>query len=211
LYPCRIVIADDHFWFRQKLKKLLSRRPDLQVVGESGDGLQLPDLIDRLLPDVILLDLSLMNLRGIGAVREIKRTRPRIKILILAMDRDKQSLEQAISAGARGYLLKEDADAELFTAIEKMRRGRIYVSQNLIEELTEDWVQSLRNEPKARPRMEQLSSRERAVLKLIGEGKGSNEIAGLLLISARTVERYRANIMHKLDLKKTDDITRNAI
>jgi DNA-binding NarL/FixJ family response regulator len=209
--PCRIVIADDHFWFRQKLRKLLSRRPDLQVVGESGDGLQLPDLIDRLLPEVILLDLSLMNLRGIGTIREIKRTCPRIKILILAVDKDKQSLEQAISAGARGYLLKEDADVELFTAIEKIRRGRIYVSPNLIEELTEDWVQTLRNEPKAPSRMEQLTSREREVLKLIGEGKGSDEIAGLLLISARTVERYRANIMHKLDLEKTDDMTRNAI
>lgn len=207
----RIIIADDHLLFRQGLKHLLARKADLQVVGECTDGLQLINLIDRLLPDIILLDLSLMNLRGIESVREIKKAYPRIKILILTTNQDKRYLEQAISAGARGYLLKEDTDMELLTAIEKVRRGRIYVSPNLVEELTEDWVQTLHQESKAAPKLDPLTVREKEILKLIGEGRGSREIAELLLISTRTVERHRANIMQKLEVKKSADIMRNAI
>lgn len=209
--PCRIIIADDHVLFRQSLKKFLGGRPDLEIIGESGDSLQLFDLLNRSLPDVILLDISMLNFRGIEAIREIKKAYPRVKILILTMHKDKQYLEQAISAGARGYLLKEDTDAELLTAIEKIRRGRIYVSQNLLEELTEDWVQTLHNEPTASPKTEQLTGREREILKLIAEGKGSKEIAQFLFISTRTVERHRANIMQKLDVKKTADIVRHAV
>ena len=209
--PCRIIIADDHVLFRQSLKKTLASRPDLEIVGETGDSLQLFDLLNRLLPDVILLDLSMLNFRGMEAVREIKKAYPRLKILILSMHQDKQYLEQAISAGARGYLLKQDTDAELLTAIEKIRRRRIYVSQNLIEELTEDWVKTLHDESTVSPRMGQLTGREREILKLIAEGKGSRDIAGALLISTRTVERHRANIMQKLDVKKTADIVRHAI
>ena len=183
----------------------------MEVIGEAADGLQLLGLLNRSLPDIILLDISMLNLRGIEAVREIKRAYPRVKMLIITMSNDKQYLEQTISAGARGYLLKEDADTELFTAIEKIRRGRIYVSPTLLEELTEDWVQTLRHESYPSPKMEQLTFREKEVLKLIAEGKGSKEIAELLLICTRTVERHRANIMQKLAAKKTAEIVRHAI
>ena len=209
--PCRIIIADDHRLFRQGLKSLLEARSDLEVVGEAADGLQLLDLLNQSPPDIILLDISMPNLRGIEAVHEIKRSYPRVKILILTMHKDKQYLEQAISAGARGYLLKEDTDTELFTAIEKIRRGRIYVSPNLLEELTEDWVLTLHDESNASLKIEQLTVREKEVLKLIAEGKGNKEIADLLFISTRTVERHRANIMQKLDAKKTADLVRHAI
>lgn len=209
--PCRIIVADDHALFRQGLKNLLGARPDLEVIGEAGDGLQLLDLLNQSLPDIILLDISMPNLRGLEAVHEIKRAHPRVKILILTMHKDKQYLEQAISAGARGYLLKEDTDTELFTAIEKIRRRRIYVSPTLLEELTEDWVLTLHDESNASLKIEQLTVREKEVLKLIAEGKGSKEIADLLFISTRTVERHRANIMQKLDAKKTADIVRHAI
>jgi DNA-binding NarL/FixJ family response regulator len=209
--PCRIIVADDHVLFRQGLKNLLGARSDLEVIGEAADGLQLLGLLNRSLPDIILLDISILNLRGIEAVREIRRAYPRVKILILTMHKDKQYLEQTIAAGARGYLLKEDTDTELFTAIEKIKRGRIYVSPNLLEELTEDWVQTLHDECKASPKIEQLTVREKEVLKLIAEGKGSKEIAELLCISIRTVERHRANIMEKLNLKKTADLVKYAI
>ena len=209
--PCRIIIADDHVSFRQGLKNLLGARSDLEVIGEAANGLQLLDLLNQSLPDIILLDVSMLNLRGIEAVREIKKAYPRVKILILTMREDKQSLEQTISAGARGYLLKEDTGTKLFRAIEKIRRGRIYVSPTLLEELTEDWVKTLHDESKASPKIEQLTVREKEVLKLLAEGKGSREIAELLFISIRTVERHRANIMQKLDVKKTADIVRHAI
>jgi len=208
---CRIIIADDHVSFRQGLRNLLGARSDVEVIGEAADALQLLGLLNRSLPEIILLDTSILDLRGIDALREIKRAYPRVKILILTMRNDKQYLEQSISAGARGYLLKEDAETELFTAIEKIRRGRIYVSPNLLEELTEDWVQTLHDEPNTFPKMEHLTLREKEVLKLIAEGKGSKEIAELLYISARTVERHRANIMQKFDAKKTADLVRHAI
>jgi len=209
--PCRIIIADDHVLFRRGLKNLLGARSDLEVIGEAGDGPQLLDLLNRSLPDIIFLDISMPSLRGIEAVHEIKKAYPRVKILILTMHKDKQYLEQAISAGARGYLLKEETDTELFRAIEKIRRGRIYVSPNLVEELTEDWVLTLRGQSNASPKIQQLTVREKEVLKLIGEGKASKEIAALLFISTRTVERHRANLMQKLDAKKTADIVRHAI
>jgi len=209
--PCRIIIADDHVLFRQGLKNLLGARSDLEVIGEAANSFQLLDLLNRSLPDIILLDISMLNLWGTEAVREIKRAYPRVKILILTMQEDKQYLEQTISAGARGYLLKEDTDTELLTAIEKIRRGRIYVSPSLLEELTEDWVKTLHDESRASPKIEPLTAREKEVLKLLAEGKGSKEIAEFLLISIRTVERHRANIMQKLDVKKTADIVRHAI
>ncbi len=209
--PCRIIIADDHALFRQGLKSLLGARSDLEVIGEAADGLQLLDLLSQSSPDIILLDISMPNLRGIEAIHEIKRAHPSMKILILTMHKDKQYLEQAISAGARGYLLKEDAETELFSAIEKIRRGRIYVSPNLLEELTGDWVLTIRGEPNSPLEFERLTVREKEVLKLIAEGKGSKEIAALLFISARTVERHRANIMDKLGAKKTADLVRHAI
>jgi DNA-binding NarL/FixJ family response regulator len=209
--PCRIIIADDHLLFRQGLKSLLGARSDLEVVGEAADGLQLLDLLNQLSPDIILLDISMPNLRGIEAIHEIKRAHPGMKILILTMHKDKQYLEQAISAGARGYLLKEDADTELFSAIEKIRRGRIYVSPNLLEELTDDWVLTIRGDSNVSLEAQHLTVREKEVLKLIAEGKGSKEIAALLFISARTVERHRANIMQKLGAKKTADLVKHAV
>ncbi len=209
--PCRIIIADDHVLFRQGLKSVLGARSDLEVIGEAADGLKLLELLDRALPDVILLDISMPNLRGIEAIHEIKKAHPHVRILVLTMHKDKQYLEQAITAGARGYLLKEDADTELFSAIDKIRRGRIYVSPNLLEELTDDWVLTIRGEPNVPLEVEHLTVREKEVLKLIAEGKGSKEIAVLLFISARTVERHRANIMQKLGAKKTADLVKHAI
>ncbi len=209
--PCRIIIADDHVLFRQGMKSVLGGRSDIQVIGEAADGLQLLDLLSQSLPDIILLDISMPNLRGIEAIHEIKKAFPHVRILILTMHKDKQYLEQTISAGARGYLLKEDADTELFSAIEKIKRGRIYVSPNLLEELTDDWVLTLRGEPNVSLEAERLTVREKEVLKLIAEGKGSKEIAALLFISTRTVERHRANIMQKLGAKKTADLVKHAV
>jgi len=211
LNPCRIIIADDHVLFRQGLKNLLGTRSDLEVIGEAADGLQLLDLLNQSLPDIILLDISMPNLYGIKAVHEIKKVHPRVKILILTMQKDKQYVAQAISAGARGYLLKEDADTELFSAIEKIKRRKIYISSNLLEELTDDWILKLRGESNVSQKIEQLTIREKEILRLIAEGKGSKEIATLLFISTRTVERHRANIMHKLDARKTADLVSHAI
>lgn len=206
-----IVIADDHVMFRHGLKRILKERSDLEVVGEVGSGLELLKLLEKLIPDLVILDISMPDLRGLEAIHEIKMSYPKVRILVLTMHRDKEYLHQAITAGAEGYLLKEDADSELFLAIDKIRQGRIYVSPNLSEGLTDDWIKIVRGDQESSFEDERLTFREREVLKLIAEGKSSKEIGNLLFISARTAERHRANIMEKLNLKKTADLVKYAI
>ncbi len=206
-----IMLADDHAMFRHGLRRILEERSDLEVVGEVDSGLELLKLLEKLVPDLIILDISMPNLRGLEAIHEIKMSHPKVRILVLTMHKDKGYLHQAVTAGAEGYLLKEDADSELFLAIDRVRQGRIYVSPKLSEELTEDWIKIIRGDHRPSFEPEQLTSREREVLKLIAEGKSSKEIGDLLFISVRTVERHRANIMERLNLKKTADLVKYAI
>ena len=201
----RIVLADDHVLFRQGLKRMLEEVPNVGVVGEAGDGLELIQLLDEVTPHLIILDISMPNLRGIEAIREIKKTHSKAKILMLTMHNDKEYLYQSVLAGADGYLLKKDADSEFFAAVEKIRQGGIYVSPHLSGMLSEDWEQIRRG---IRPI---LSDREVEVLKMIGEGRSNKEIAELLFISVHTVERHRANILEKLNLKGTADLVKYAI
>jgi DNA-binding NarL/FixJ family response regulator len=207
---CKIVIADDHALFRQGMRRILSEHADLEVVGEAKCGLNLLNLLKKVSPDLILLDISMPGLRGLEAISEIRRMRPNARIIILTMHRDPDYLLQAISSGASGYLLKEDAEKDLFSAIATVRKGGTYVSRLVAEDSMQDWAQMRRGEkhPEA---AEPLTVRERQILKLITEGKSSKEIGGLLCISFRTVERHRANMMEKLNLKKTADLIRFAI
>jgi DNA-binding NarL/FixJ family response regulator len=206
-----IVLVDDHVMFRQGLKRILEERSGFKVVGEVDCGLELLKLLKKLVPDLIILDISMPNLRGLEVIHEIKMNHSHVKILVLTMHKDKEYLHQALSAGAEGYLLKEDADSELFSAIGRVRQGKKYVSPKLSEGLAEDWVKLTRGDRGPSFEPERLTVREREVLKLIAEGKSSKEIGELLFISVRTVERHRANIMEKLNLKKTADLVKYAI
>ncbi len=206
-----IVLADDHVLVRQGLRRILDGTADLKVIGEANDGLELLDLLTRLTPDMIILDIFMPNLRGIEAIHEIRKIRSEVKILILTMHKDKEYLYLALSAGAKGYLLKEDADKELFSAIEKVRQGKTYISPHFSEEIVDDLVQVGRGEAKTIFEVDPLTPREREVLKLIAEGKSSKEIASLLSISALTVNNHRAKIMEKLDLNKATDLVKYAI
>ena len=203
-----VVVTDDHALFRQGLKNLIDGVDDLAVVGEAGDGLELLKLLKSAHqpPHLIILDISMPNLRGIEAISEIRVIHPGVKILVVTMHKDKEYLYQALAAGADGYFLKKDADTELFAAIEKIRKGRIYVSPHLSEKLEDGWERIRRGLGKS-----VLTNRETEVLKLIAEGKANKEIADVLFISVHTVERHRANIMAKLDLKNTADLVRYAI
>ncbi|MBS1113871.1 MAG: DNA-binding response regulator [Nitrospirae bacterium] len=206
-----IVLADDHVLFREGLKLLIGQKPDLEVVGEAGDGLEILELLSRINPNMIILDISMPNMRGIEAIHEIQIIRPDVKLLILTMHKDKDYLNKTISAGAHGYVLKEDAHKELFSAIEKVRNSKLYVSPKLSEELAEDWARIQRHEVTVEHDQELLTNREREVVKLIAEGKTSKDIAALLHISNRTVEGHRAKIMEKLNLKNTADLIKYAI
>lgn len=206
---CKVILADDHLMFRQGIKKILEEIDDIEVIGEARDGLELLSLVKKLLPDIVILDISMPKIRGIEATREIKIIDAKIKVLILTMHKSREYLFHAISAGAEGYLLKEDADSELFSAIENIRRERAYISPILNIELADNFIRMCRgdnNQP-----AEKLTSREREVLKLIAEGQTNKKIADLLFISIRTVENHRANIMRKLRFKNTSDIVKYAI
>ena len=208
--PYRIVVADDHVMFRQGIKNILEKDKGLEVIGEAGDGLKLLELLNKVIPDMIILDISMPNLRGIEATREIKMILPEVKVLILSMHKDKEFVYSAISAGAEGYLLKEDADTELFAAIEKIRQEGRYISPLLLGDLTDELFQA-HHKGQWTPQIEPLTIREREVLKLIAEGISNKEIAHLLFISVRTVENHRANIMRKLNIRKTTGLVKYAI
>ena len=209
MLPYRIVLADDHVMFRQGIKRIIEGIEGLEVIGEASDGFELLNLLNELKPDIVFLDISMPNMRGIEATREIKSLHPDVKVLILTMHRKKEYLYHAISAGAQGYLLKEDSDVELFSAIETIRKGGFYVTRLLAGELVEDISHMYKGNTQLPS--EPLTTRERQVLKLIAEGKSNREIADLLYISIRTVENHRANIMKKLNLSKTAEIVKYAI
>ena len=207
--PYRIVLADDHVLVRQGFRRILTGVGDLEVVGEASDGLDLLDLLHHVKPHLVVLDIFMPNLRGIEAIHEIKKIHSDVDVLILTMHKDKEYLYLALSAGAKGYLLKEDADKELFSAIKKVRQGKTYISPYFSEGVADDLVQIGRG--KTVLDIDPLTPREREVLKMIAEGKSSKEIANLLSISAFTVNNHRASIMEKLKLNKATDLVKYAI
>lgn len=207
--PYGIVLADDHVLFRRGMKKIIENMPGMEVVGEANDGIELIKMINNLAPDLALLDISMPNLSGIEALRDIRRISPKTKILILTMHKSREYLYHSISAGANGYLLKEDSDEELFAAIETIRNGAIYITRALAGSLSKDISSFILGEDRASQGT--LTAREREVLKLITEGKTNGEIAAELGVSIRTVETHRANIMSKLGLKNTAELVKYAI
>jgi DNA-binding NarL/FixJ family response regulator len=209
--PYGIVLADDHVLVRQGLKRIVEESTNLRVVGEANDGLELLKLLNQVTPQMVILDIFMPNLRGIEAIHEIKKIHPEVKVLILTMHKDKEYLYLALSAGAKGYILKEDADKELFTAIEKVRQGKTYISPHFSGEVVDDLVQIGKGGTRAIFETDTLTTREREVLKLIAEGKSSKEIAQLLFISVLTVNNHRAKIMEKLNLNKATDLVKYAI
>ncbi len=205
----RIVIADDHVMFRQGMKALIDEKPGLEVVGEASDGFELLKLLDNLSPDMVILDISMPGLRGIEITREIKKINPRLIILILTMHKNKEYLYHALSAGARGYVLKEDSDVELFSAIDTIRKGGTYVTRLMAGEVAEDLSKVVKG--KMQLNSDLLTTRETQVLKLLAEGKSNREIGDLLHISPRTVENHRDNIKSKLNINNTAELVKYAI
>jgi len=205
-----IVLADDHAMFRKGIRKILEERAEINIIGEANDGLKLLNLLKEDTPEMVILDISMPNLGGIAAAKETKSRFPNTKVLILSMHNDKEYLQHAMAAGADGYLLKNDADSELFVAIDAIRNGKIYISPTLSRELTNNLVSICRTGDlplNSKP----LSSRETEVLKLIAEGKTSKEIGELLFISHRTVDNHRTHIMEKLNLRSIPALVKYAI
>jgi len=200
----RIVLAHDHALVRQGLRLILTGNGGIKIAGEASDGIELIHLLERIRPDMAILDISMPNLRGMEIIRDIKALHSKTKVLILTVHNQAPYVHQAMAEGADGYVVKEDSGAELISAIEVIRKGKVYISQRLRDKVGDPWQISL-------PDTGQPTTRERQVLKLIAEGKSNREIATLLYVSARTVESHRANIMRKLKLKRTADLVRFAL
>jgi DNA-binding NarL/FixJ family response regulator len=207
--PYRIVLADDHAMLREGIKGIISESKGLAVVGEASDGLELLRLLMKTPVDMVVLDVSMPKLRGIEAAREIKRQHPDIRILFLSMYKKREYLRLALGAGADGYLLKEDTGFELIRAIDAIRQGRTYLSAILLKQAPEDLIGICRGSD--RHDRDVLTHREREVLKLVGEGKTSKEIADMLFISPFTVSNHRKNIKRKLNIRKQADLIKYAI
>jgi DNA-binding NarL/FixJ family response regulator len=203
------MLADDHFLLRRGVRRIIDEADNMTVVGEASDGAELLDLLKNAVPDMAIVDISMPRIGGIEATREIKRAYPAVKVLVLTMHRNKEYLYRALTAGADGYLLKEDTERELFTAIDVIRGGEIYLSPAFSAELRDDLVEVLKagGDLESEP----LSLREQEVLKLIAEGKSNKEIADVLCISIRTVEHHRASIASKLDIRNVVDLVKYAI
>jgi DNA-binding NarL/FixJ family response regulator len=205
----RIVLADDHLMFRRGIRKILEAMNDIEIVGEAEDGISLVNLLKTVSPHMVIIDQPMGNLWGGEATRLIKMIKRDIKVMILSAVKARGQLHQAISAGADGYLLKDDGDIELLLAIERIRKGKAYVSPILSAEPVDEASQK---HPGDHERFtDPLTPREGEIIKLIAEAKTSKEIARMLCISVRTVECHRLNIMRKLNLRNTSGLVRYAM
>ncbi len=207
--PYNIIIADDHAILRKGIKKIIEEASGMSVIAEVGDGLELLNLLEKVTPDMIILDISMPTIRGIELTREIKDIYPKIKILILTMHKSKEYLIQAISSGADGYLVKEDSDEELFVAINTIRNGNIYLSPAISKGASIEFIEALQKGNKKID--DPLTPREKEVLKLIVEGYTCKDIAGMLFISPRTAQHHRARLLKKLRIKSVPDLVQYAI
>ena len=202
----RIVIAEDHTILREGLRALLSSDPEFDVVGEAEDGRDAIQCVEKLVPDLILMDLSLPRMNGMDAIREIKKQCPKTKVLALTVHRTEEYILATLRAGADGYVLKDATHAELVMGIKSVLKGKPYLSPGVSDKVIEGYLEGRKTLRSGTP-WETLTQREREVLKLIAEGYKNREIADYLYINVKTVEKHRANLMTKLDLHNTSALT----
>ncbi|MEU3938127.1 response regulator transcription factor [Streptomyces sp. NPDC029044] len=205
----RILLADDHALVRRGVRLILDQQPDLEVVAEAGDGAEAIELARTRDVDLAVLDIAMPRLTGLQAARELAAVRPDLRILMLTMHDNEQYFFQALKAGASGYVLKSVADRDLVAACRAAMRDEPFLYPGAVTALIRNYLDRARRGQEDPDRI--LTPREEEVLKLVAEGHSSKEIADLLFISIKTVQRHRANLLHKLGLRDRLDLTRYAI
>lgn len=204
-----IVLADDHVIVRQGLRALLNAEPDFDVIGETGDGINAVELVNKTNPDVLVLDLMMPGLNGLDVARQLNKQNPKTKIIILSMHDDEGFVLEALSNGVSAYVLKDTGSANLIHAVREVKNGHRYLSPSLSDRAID--IYEHMNRAGTTDKYETLTPREREVLHLSAEGLTSNRIAMRLGISVRTAETHKSNVMNKLGIHTQADLTRYAI
>src|SRR5262245_57189094 len=205
----RVLVADDHAIVRRGLRSLVQSQPDWEVCAEASNGREAVEMVEKLAPDVAIVDIGMPELNGLETTRKIVQTYPRTQVLILTMHQSDEVVHEVLKAGARGYVLKSDADQHLIAAIETLLQHRPFLTSDVTDTVLTKYLNrhdTTGAEPETR-----LTPREREIVQLLSEGKSNKEVAVALDISTRTVETHRANIMHKLGLESLSDLVRYAI
>jgi DNA-binding NarL/FixJ family response regulator len=206
----RIILADDHAVMRRGLRLVLEQQADFEVVGEASDGRGAVSLAESTKPDIALLDITMPNLNGIEAARQISEKQAGVSVIVLSMHADESFVLRSLKAGARGYLLKESAEADLINAVRLVSEGKSFFSPSVSRMLVEDYVRQLQ-EKDVEDSYELLTTRERELLQLIAEGKSNKDIANMLNLSLYTVETHRSNILSKLNLHTVPELILYAV
>jgi len=206
----RILLADDHTVMRNGLRLLLERQQHLQVVGEAADGRQAVALSETANPDVVVMDIGMPNLNGIEATRQIVNHNPRTAVAILSMHSDESYVIRALKAGARAYLLKDSAEADLLAAVRALTEGKSFFSPAISKILVEDYMRQLESRG-VEDTYELLTNREREILQLLAEGRTNKEVANMLNLSLYTVETHRTHILQKLNLHSVPELILYAV
>jgi DNA-binding NarL/FixJ family response regulator len=205
----RILLADDHRILRQGLRTMLASERDFEVIAEAEDGRTAVEMAERLMPNVVVMDIGMPGLNGIEATRQIVERVPSVRVIALSAYADRRLIAEILKAGASGYLLKESAFEELAEAIRTAAAKKVYLSPQIAAELVEDYVRMSKDPGPSV--FESLSPREREVLQLIAEGQSTKEVARILKVSVKTVETHRRQLMNKLELFSVAELTRYAI
>ena len=206
----RVFLADDHLILREGIRALLEKVPDIEMVGEAADGEAAISGIEQLMPDVVLMDITMPGINGLEATRLIKQRYPQIKVLILTMHETDQYLSEMLSAGASGYIVKTTDSSELISAIQEVNEGNVHLYPSIARMLVEDYLHKVTT-GEEKESYNGLTPREREVLKHIAEGKQNKEISNFLGISVRTVQAHRTNLMDKIGAHDRTELVKYAI
>lgn len=205
-----VLLADDHAIINDGLRVILDAQADMHVVGTAANGNQAVSLTAQLRPDVVVMDISMPVLNGVEAARQIVESVPTTRVIMLSVHASSEHIFHALQAGARGYVLKESAAAEVVHAVREVRAGRRFLSEKITDVLADDYVRS-READESRSPLGRLSGREREILQLVVEGKSSAEIASALFLSPKTVDTYRSRLMSKLGIGDVPTLVKFAI
>lgn len=207
----RILLADDHAVLRAGLKLLLNAEADIEVIGEASDGEEAIAQVNTLMPDLLLLDLTMPKLNGVDCIEELMKIHPNLKILVLTMHDDEEYLRAVFSVGAKGYVLKKAADVELLSAIRTVARGEMFIYPSMATQLVYRQLVRTADKETKEKNVKHLSDREREVLRYLALGHTNHEIADMLHVSVKTVETYKGRLMEKLEMRKRADLVRYAL